>query len=140
MRRAAVLVLAVAVVGCGGHNRARPGPIAHQEPGHRVAIPPAERDGFWVKLYLSPDERWWLGQWSGECEVQTAYFVPVADGKPVPVFARGVESEALGWSGRLARVLAPHGLCADTHGPAGIYLVDPRTHHATLARLLKARP
>jgi hypothetical protein len=93
-----------------------------------------------VKLFLSPDAKTWLGQWSGECEVQTAYFIPVRGGKPRSVTGDAAdEATALGWASRnRARILVPRAACGKQFRRPGIYLVD-RAGHATLVKRVKAR-
>jgi hypothetical protein len=88
--------------------------------------------GYWVGAQLSPDRRTLLLQWSGECEIPTAYLAH-ADGTglhPV-VGSRGTESLALGWtrSGRAVLDL-PRGACGTSFRRPGIYLLDPRSRRA----------
>jgi hypothetical protein len=59
--------------------------------------------GFWAYALPSPDGHDLLAQWSGECEVPTAFFV--VDGVPQPVtgerrFWASPNSRSLGWSAR----------------------------------------
>jgi hypothetical protein len=85
--------------------------------------------GYWVGAQLSPDRRTLLLQWSGECEIPTAYLAR-ADGTGLhpAVGSRGTESLALGWtrSGRAVLDL-PRGACGATFRRPGIYLLDPRS-------------
>jgi hypothetical protein len=85
--------------------------------------------GFWRSVELSPDRKTLLLQWSGECEVQTAYLAH-ADGRGLRAVAP--ESVALGWtpSGRAVVDLPTRG-CAGRARRPGIYLVDPRTRRAS---------
>jgi hypothetical protein len=143
VRRAAVVVLVLVASACGsGHPQAaKPAKKpAHPPPyaAGRISIPPAERDGFWRKLELSPSLKWWLGQWSGECEVQSTYLIPAHGGKPRRILAGADESEALGWTreGR-AKILIPHSACGGSRHPAGIYAVDPNTLKLTLLKRVK---
>lgn len=89
-----------------------------------------ERTGFWAYALPSPDGTKLLEQWSGECEVPTA-FLAAADGSgPMAVTgAWGLQhagmSIGLGWTtnGR-AVVNLFDGACGAAMGPPGIYLVD----------------
>jgi hypothetical protein len=69
-----------------------------------------------------------LAQWSGECEVPTAFFVELDEHDVVPVtgeedLGAAPESLALGWTsiGR-AVVFLPHGACGGSGDPPGVYL------------------
>jgi hypothetical protein len=138
MRGVAVLALAVLVTGCGSHRR-HSGATTAASDGPIVVGRPS-RAGHWTKLLLSPDRSTYLAQWSGECEIQTAYFVPAGGGRPRPVtnYANGsAESLALGWAGSKARIRLPQGQPPDRK--PGVYLVDPKTMAMTLARRTKPR-
>ena len=145
MRPGVVAALLVVLAGCSGSHPTQAKPTKQASPVHRyaagrISIPPAERDGFWQKLELSPDLRWWLAQWSGECEVQSTYLIPAAGGKARAILPGG-ESYALGWRGRWAKVMLPRALCGGNGDrKPGIYLVDPQTLKLTLVRRIKARP
>jgi hypothetical protein len=137
MRRLIVLALAAAAAGgCGSHVAENAAPASR---ALKIAKP--DRRGHWTKLLLSTDGRTYLGQWSGECEIQTAYFVDADGGKPRPItnYERGsAESVALGWVGSKARVRLPQGRPPERK--PGIYLVDPETMAMTLERPLPMRP
>jgi hypothetical protein len=83
--------------------------------------------GHWRFALPSPNGGTYLAQWSGECEVPTAYFArPRA--RPVPVVGPPVveyvpESFGLGWTadGR-AIVLLPQGACGGSMETPGVYL------------------
>jgi hypothetical protein len=138
MRIAAVLAAAVLLAGCGS---AKPKAASGSRGDAKtVVLKPAGKEGRWVKLYLSPDTKTWLGEWSGECEAQTAYFVAANGGKARPVTGRaGDESVALGWaSHNRARILVPRSACGSQFRKPGIYLVD-RAGHATLVKAVKGR-
>jgi hypothetical protein len=69
-----------------------------------------------------------LAQWSGECEVPTAYFVEPDEHEIEPVtgeedISKAPESFALGWTflGR-AVVFLPQGACGSSTDPPGVYL------------------
>lgn len=119
MRRFAVLAFVLVLAGCGGGNGAQ----------KAAAPPPLERHGHWLKVIESPDGETLLAQWSGECEFQSAYFIPADGGKPTPVTGRREWSEALGWTDDgLARVRLSNGACGTTMHKPGVYLIDPKTH------------
>jgi hypothetical protein len=106
-----------------------------------LVLPRPEKNGRWTKLLLSPDGSTYLGQWSGECEIQTAYLVPARRGTAWPVtdYLRGsAQSIALGWAGSRARVRLPQGQ-PPVRRP-GVYLVDPRTMTMTLERPVRRKP
>ena len=100
----------------------------------------ATAHGWWRRVLPSPDGETLLGQWSGDCEIQTTYMIRVG-GQPRPIFSEA-ESFALGWSndGR-ARVQVPIA-AKDTRGDvrAGIYRVQPRTLAHTIERPLGQGP
>jgi hypothetical protein len=87
-----------------------------------------DMSGFWAYALPSPDGRDLLTQWSGECEIPTAFFV--IDGVPRPVtgerrFWTSPNSIALGWSarGRALVFLTPNDACGQRQAP-GIYAFD----------------
>ena len=89
--------------------------------------------GHWRDAWLSPDGTTLLAQWSGECEVPTAFFVPAAGGHLRPVtgerdWRNSPESVGGGWArdGR-ARVALLGGACGVGHPEPGEYLIDPKT-------------
>jgi hypothetical protein len=89
--------------------------------------------GHWREAWLSPDGRTLLAQWSSECEIPIAFFLPATGGSLRPVtgerdWRTSPESLARGWApdGR-ARVLLLQGACAAGHPEPGAYLIDPRT-------------
>jgi hypothetical protein len=66
-------------------------PPSYTNPGEGPDLPPPARAvhdghvaGHWTYALASPDGRTWLAQWSGECEAQTAWFVPAGGGDPRP--------------------------------------------------------
>ena len=76
-----------------------------------------------------------LAQWSGECEIQTAYIggVRAERLRRVTGYARGTaESIAVGWRGEQALVRLPRGEPPSLK--PGSYLVDPVTMRKTLVR------
>jgi hypothetical protein len=136
VRTALVLGLgAVLVAGCGGgHAR----PSGHAGPFNRLSLPAVDAHGHWVKVFVSPNGKLVLAQWSGECEVQSAYFVSRRGAlRPVSTNA-GHESIALGWTGRRARILVPRSACGTALAAPGIYLVDPAGGKPVLVKRLQA--
>ena len=176
MRAAAVLslVLAAAAAGCGGSSK--PGASVSavicvppttpdrasicgrsganpegKSPstivvGTRRVARPLSAHGFWRKAILSPDGKTVLAQWSGECEVQTTFFVAVGGGRPRAVtgegsLSRAPASTALGWAadGR-ARVRLSQGACGRGFSQPGVYLIDPHTGARTLEHRMRGFP
>ena len=92
----------------------------------RVLAGPVNPTGRWRYALPSPDGRWVLAQWSGECEVPTAYLFRVAGGAGQPVVGAEFETTAVGWSpdGRAVVGLWPGGCGAASEAP-GTYLVNP---------------
>jgi hypothetical protein len=98
--------------------------------------PTGVRTGLWRWALPSPDGRWVLAQWSGECEVPEAFLTPTAGGgvplhlDPVPAWTT---SRGLGWTpdGR-AIIELGDGACGSTAEVPGVYLLDPDTRDMTL--------
>jgi hypothetical protein len=108
--------------------------------GDEVIAKAISPEGHWRKLFLSPDGKTLLAEWSGECEIQTAYFISTGGGTPRAVTDYSRESAtsvALGWRGSRALVRLPVGE-ASRRKP-GVYLVDPSTLAKTLVRPLPRR-
>jgi hypothetical protein len=141
VRWVAILAVALVVAGCGSSKAERP---ADGKPkrgdSYSIVLDPVGPNGHWVKLLLSLDGRTWLAQWSGECEVQTTYFIPARGGKARPVTGDASdESIALGWAlHNRARILVPRPACGSQFRRPGIYLVD-RHGHATFVKPVKSR-
>ena len=84
------------------------------------------RAGSWLWAERSPDGRWWLAQWSGECETPSVYLARAGE-RPVSVtgarrVSNAVEAFALGWTddGRaLVQLLQPS--CGRGFHDPGIY-------------------
>jgi hypothetical protein len=97
--------------------------------------------GFWVheRIFVSPDGRTLLAQWSGECEGQSTYLVATSGGRPRSIFIS--ESSALGWSkdGRARVFLAEPGFGSERGYRPGKYLVDPQTMKRTLVQPARSR-
>jgi hypothetical protein len=82
--------------------------------------------GHWRYAYSSPSGVT-LAQWSGECEVPTAYWIDESGTARIVTGERSVthapESLALGWSPDQRAVLfLPEGTCGGSGNPPGIYL------------------
>ena len=90
-----------------------------------IGKPPGSKFGHWVTAFLSPDRKTLLAQWSAECEVPIAYFVPARGGVPRALTEENDESLAHGWTsdGR-AIVEFPHGPCGGGASRPGLYLVS----------------
>jgi hypothetical protein len=126
--------------------------MRHRDWARRViARAPARRiyghvHGQWVEAWLSPDGQTLLAQWAGECEVPTAFFVPAAGGRPLPVTGErrlgdAPESLARGWDENgSARVLLPYGVCGGSHRRPGVYRIEPRKGELELVRPVAAPP
>jgi len=86
--------------------------------------------GHWRYVIPSPDGTMLLAQWSGECEVPTAFFVSVGDGRSTAVTGQWglrhtFESFALGWTADdRAVVVLPQGACGGGMERPGVYLFD----------------
>ena len=83
--------------------------------------------GHWRYAIPSPDGKWVLGQWSGECEAPTAFLINATSGRVDDVAPAGVDSYGVGWApdGR-AIVGIGAGPCADEDfTDRGTFLVDP---------------
>jgi hypothetical protein len=83
--------------------------------------------GHWRHAVPSPDGKWVLGQWSGECEAPTAFLINVATGRVDDVAPAAVDSYGIGWApGGRAIVGIGAGPCADKgFTDTGTFLVDP---------------
>lgn len=113
--------------------------------------------GSWVWAAASPDGKTVLAQFSGECEIPMAFFVPASGGVASSVsgpYTRGEppeNSSALGWTtdGRAIVFIPAAPGCGSTHG-AGVFLIAPSgetekvasippRHEPKLERSLRAR-
>ncbi len=121
---------------CGKGPTGGRGPSTIERDGSVVARP-IEDVGRWSNVFLSPDGETLLAQWSGACEIPTAYFVPTNGGRPRALtdYSKGSAiSIAVGWQGSKARVRLPVG--EGSARKPGIYVVDPATMAKTLVRRL----
>jgi hypothetical protein len=96
--------------------------------------------GHWTSVQLSPDTRWVLAMWSGECESPTTFLLPVGpgdaltvDGTPMRDWASAPESVPVGWTsdGR-ARFVVGAGACGSGLTERGVYAVEPGGRPALL--------
>jgi hypothetical protein len=97
-------------------------------PAPAASMVDGEPAGHWRFALLSPGGDRILAQWSGECEVPTAYVLTLQSGPPAPVTgpgSDGTESFALGWTrgGRAIAVL-PYGSCGSGVAVPGVYAFD----------------
>jgi hypothetical protein len=94
--------------------------------GSRRLAGPINAVGHWRYALPSPDGRWVLAQWSGECEVPTAYLFRASGGPGRPVADTALETSAVGWTpdGRAVIGIWP-GACGATSPRPGTYLLDP---------------
>ena len=141
MRILAVVALLV-LAGCGGSDEAEPTttlvvevrpdpapsfyPVTQGSvPGWLERIKPAEGLGRWQSAQLSPDGKTLLAQWTAECEIPVAFFVPLATRKPRPVAPVRYETVAVAWNadGR-AGVFFNGGACGAGLERPGLYLVS----------------
>jgi hypothetical protein len=135
---------------CGGLNGEPPEIVIIESNGVHQTLA-ASRDtghpdvGHWGYGLPSPDAKWVLAQWSGECEVLSAYAVEVSTGRVEFVGLQGTESRALGWApdGR-AIVGVSGGPCTNAESADdGIYLIDvnsgdrQRIHHFTAGAMVR---
>jgi hypothetical protein len=126
---------------CGGAPQDRTSIVAVTPDGEQIpvtgAAPGSRNAGHWQWGIPNAEGTRILGQWSGECESQTAFFIEAdgsgivtVDGQPgIPT----VGSTGLGWApdGR-AIVQFSTGACGPGSENPGIYLVDPATSERTL--------
>jgi hypothetical protein len=96
------------------------------ETDRQIVVKAPGNVGHWAWARLSADGKTILAQWSAECEVPVAYFIPAAGGAPreaVPAYA----SRALRWSrdGR-AVIEVVESACGPTAPRPGFYFVGPK--------------
>jgi len=99
-------------------------------PGPTTSASMAGQVGHWRWAALSPDGSRFLAQWSAECEIPIAFFIPLDGGKPVSVTGESdwVESpntEGFGWTtdGRAIVFIPTKPGCGTGIFRPGIYLV-----------------
>ena len=130
---------------CGGKAQGRKEIVRANVVGDVTTVigdPPGvvEGVGHWANAKPSPDGRWVLGQWSGECEAPTAFLVSGQGGKVRNADGTdaidAVESYAVGWTPDNQAIIGfPEGVCGTTvDDRPGIYLVDPASGSRSLLR------
>jgi hypothetical protein len=99
-------------------------------PGPTPSSKYAGRDGHWYWAALSPDGSRFLAQWSGDCEVPTAFFVSLGGGTPIPVtgerdWLKSPNTMAYGWTtdGRAIVFIPTKPACGTGVFHPGIYLI-----------------
>ncbi len=99
--------------------------------------------GHWSWAIPSPDGRWVLAQWSGECERQTGLLISVADGSVHAVsgeagteWANAPASEMLGWTANGKAIFQLAASCDEPARSPGIYAVVPANGQRQLLRAL----
>jgi hypothetical protein len=99
--------------------------------------------GHWSWAVPSPDGRWVLAQWSGECESQTGMLISVADssvraitGEQGPAWANAPASEILGWTVDGQAIFQLEASCDAPARSPGIYEVAPANGTRHLLRAL----
>jgi hypothetical protein len=107
-------------------------------PGSTATAADAGLVGHWEWASVSSDGSTFLAQWSAECEIPIAFFVPAEGGKPRVVtgeddWATSPSSVALGWTtdGR-AIVLLPASSPCGSAGKPGLYLIGVDGTHVRI--------
>jgi hypothetical protein len=104
---------------------------------------PKPGHGWWRRVVASPDGEALLGQWSGECEIQSTHVVSTADETVRPIL-EGQPSTAVGWASdgraRVHLVGDFWAVKAKRLVKAGIYRVDPATLAFELERRIPTKP
>lgn len=130
----------VRVALCGGQEQVRTQIVRVAPDGTTSLVaglldPERHGIGHWAGLLVSPDGRWVLAQWSGECETPSAWFVPLDGGAPRLTtgeadLGTNPNSWAVGWSadGRaLVSLDGPDAACGSGDPAPGTYAIDPAT-------------
>jgi hypothetical protein len=95
---------------------------------HGAPVIDGDPVGHWRWARFSPDGTWVLAQWSGECEIPTAFMVRSDARVPLPVtgewgLRHAPESIALGWTADGNAVIdLPAGSCGSGARRPGVYL------------------
>jgi hypothetical protein len=103
---------------------------------------PDRHGGSWEWAEFAPNGRDVLAEWSGECEIPTAFLISGRMARPYGAssYAHAPESEPLGWlpDGR-AIVQFDAGTCGSGIETPGVYAV-PRRGHAEILRATGRKP
>ena len=89
-------------------------------------LPPLDGAGHWRYRLPSPDGRRWLAQWSGECEVPTAFVHDGTTARPIigTSLADAPESVAMGWIDDATAVIALWGGVCGSGSEPGTYRMN----------------
>lgn len=112
-----------------------------------IGVPPTlggpQAGGHWSWAAPSPDGRWVLAQWSGECERQTGMLISVADGsvhaltgEAGTAWAAAPSSQMLGWTPSGQAIFQLEASCDEPARSPGIYIVAPANSSKRLVRAL----
>jgi len=134
---------------CGyPYAKTRDSTIVRVDPagGRRVLAGPAQARqtdpaGWWRQVVPGPPGTPLLAQWSGVCEVPSAYLVDRDTGKRSLLRDRGghaVEGRILGWIGGTPFAALPHSVCTSSAEPPGIYEFDATGRPLLVYRLRSA--
>lgn len=95
--------------------------------------------GHWQTAVPSPNGRWILATWSGECESLTAFLIPTAGDAPATTIdgrsgiEGATESTGIGWApDGSAVVQLGTGLCGAAAEEPGVHLIGPDTLESRL--------
>lgn len=124
----------VRVALCGGteQQRSRIMQVAPNGESTLVAeAPPGAGGGHWRWAVPSPDGRWLLAQWSGECEIPSAWLVALQGGRLHSVDGASTLEDAamstgVSWASDGTAVVQFHGEgCGQSSERPGVYRVEP---------------
>lgn len=105
----------------------------------RTLVGPLSTFGTWRSVRPSADGRILLAQWSGACEVPTAYLIDARTGH-TRLLAGGREAQTLGWDGARALVFLPQGACGRGTRPPGVYAFDRDGRYRLVYRVAASFP
>lgn len=117
------------------------GVIAPDGSSRRLSGRADDHGGHWRWAVPSPDGRWVLAQWSGECEVPVAYPVEVTSGERRPVVGEGAETMGVGWTrdGRAVVGLWPGSAASGGMSPGCISSIPPAVPAAASTPITRVR-